>query len=47
MRAAVVERYGQGATTREVAAGCGLSKATVLRILHNAGVEVRPQGVRY
>jgi hypothetical protein len=41
-----VLRYQRGETSREVAACC-VSKATVLRILRQSGIEVRPQGVRY
>lgn len=47
LREDVVGRYRRGETSREVAEGLGIAKTTVLRVLTEAGVEVRPQGVRY
>ena len=43
----VVELYEAGRNSHEVAEECRASKSTVLRILKNHGVEVRPQGVHY
>lgn len=44
LRVEVADRYQRGETSREVAAACGVSKATALRILKIADVDVRPQG---
>lgn len=43
----MVQLYGSGMSSREVAEEVGVAKSTVLRVLQAAGVEVRPQGVRY
>jgi hypothetical protein len=42
-----VALYERGESSREVAEGCGVAKSTVLKILRDEGVEVRPWGVRY
>lgn len=47
LQAEVVARYQSGETSREVAEACGIAKSTVLRILKDADVKVRPRGVRY
>lgn len=47
VRAEVVERYKNGETTREVADACNIGKTTVLGILREAGVEIRPWGRHY
>lgn len=47
LRAEAVARYRQGGTSRAVAAELGIAKSTVLSILQQAGVAVRPRGVRY
>lgn len=47
LRADVIRRYQAGETSREVAAETGASKATVLAILKEAGVPMRPSGARY
>ncbi len=43
----IVELYGHGWSSRSVARELGVAKATVLRVLKAAGVQVRPQGLRY
>ena len=47
IRADVVQRYEAGASSRTIAADLGLGKATVLKILADAGVQMRPSHVRY
>ena len=47
LRADVVEHYERGMSCRRVAATLGLGRTTVLQILKDAGVEIRPQGVKY
>jgi len=47
LRAAVVEAYEAGQTSRQVAEELGLGRSTVLGILKDAGVAVRPQGQKY
>ena len=47
LRAAVVESYGSGQTSRQVAEELALGRTTVLKILKTAGVTVRLQGHRY
>jgi transposase-like protein len=47
LRAEVVEHYRGGMTSRRVAATLGLGRTTVLGILRDAGVELRPRGRRY
>jgi len=47
IRADVVQRYEAGASSRTIAADLGLGKATVLKILDDAGVQKRPSHVRY
>ncbi|RNI20740.1 helix-turn-helix domain-containing protein [Flexivirga caeni] len=43
----IVRRYVAGEDARTVAEELGFAKSTVLRILRQRGVEVRPWGVRY
>lgn len=43
-RERLVQAYRQGVSTRVLAAGAGVSKATVTRLLRSAGVEVRKVG---
>ncbi|WP_390894685.1 helix-turn-helix domain-containing protein [Mycolicibacterium neoaurum] len=47
LRAAVVEAYESGQTSRQVAEELSLGRSTVLGILKDAGVAVRPQGHKY
>jgi DNA-binding NarL/FixJ family response regulator len=47
LRAEVVEAYEAGQTSRQVAEELGLGRSTVLGILKDAGVVVRPQGRKY
>lgn len=47
LRAEMIERYQAGETSRMVAEGTGTSKATVLKILREAGVELRPTGAHH
>jgi hypothetical protein len=46
-RAEVVEHYGAGMSCRRVADTLGLGRTTVLTILKDAGVDIRPQGQKY
>ncbi len=46
LRADVVGYYTKGMATRQVAAMVGIGRTTVLKILKDAGVAVRPQGGR-
>lgn len=46
LRAAVVEHYMNGMTSRQVATTLGLGRTTVLDILKAAGVALRPRGRR-
>lgn len=46
-RTRIVELYRTGMSSREVAAEVRLARSTVLRVLKEADVDVRPQGVRY
>ncbi|RNI20734.1 helix-turn-helix domain-containing protein [Flexivirga caeni] len=43
----IVRRYTSGEDARTVAEELGFAKSTVLRILRQRGIEVRPWGVRY
>ncbi|WP_422879874.1 helix-turn-helix domain-containing protein [Nocardioides zhouii] len=43
-RKRVIEVYATGMSTRAVGAQLGMSKTVVLRILHQADVQVRPRG---
>jgi DNA-binding transcriptional regulator LsrR (DeoR family) len=47
LRVDVVEAYEAGQTSRQVAASLGLGRSTVLGILKDAGVVVRPKSRRY
>jgi DNA invertase Pin-like site-specific DNA recombinase len=47
LQAAVVEAYEGGMSIRRVAASLGLGRTTVLEILKDAGVTVRPRGRKY
>ncbi|WP_163911080.1 helix-turn-helix domain-containing protein [Mycolicibacterium aubagnense] len=47
LRTQVVEAYEFGQTSRQVAETCGVGRSTVLKILKDAGVAVRPQGQKY
>lgn len=47
LRAEVIEAYGFGQTSREVAETFAIGRTTVLKILKAAGVTVRPQGRKY
>lgn len=47
LRTDVVEHYERGMSSRRVAATFGLGRATVLEILKTAGVDIRPQGLKY
>ena len=47
LRAAVVEAYESGQTSRQAAEELALGRTTVLKILKAAGVAVRPQGQKY
>jgi hypothetical protein len=47
LRAAVVEHYASGMTSRQVAETLELGRTTVLGILKDTGVAVRPQGRKY
>ena len=47
LRAAVVEAYESGQTSRQVAEELALGRTTVLKILKEADVTVRPQGRKY
>jgi DNA invertase Pin-like site-specific DNA recombinase len=44
MSARVAELYAGGASTRDVAAQTGVSRTTVLRILKDLGIGMRPRG---
>lgn len=46
-KAEVIQRYQAGETSRMVAEETGASKATVLQILKQAGVKIRPSGAHY
>lgn len=43
----IVRLYESGLSSRAVAQRVGIAKSSVLRILKEAGVEMRPRGVRY
>jgi len=43
----VIKHYEAGETSRMVAEETGASKATVLKILAAAGVQIRPTGAHY
>lgn len=45
-RKLIVERYENGATCAEIAEDLGTAGATINRILHDAGVQLRPAGRR-
>ena len=47
IRADVVQRYEAGASSRTMAADLLLAKATVLKILAEADVQMRPSHVSY
>jgi DNA invertase Pin-like site-specific DNA recombinase len=47
LRAEVVEAYESGKTSRQIAEELALGRTTVLKILNNAGMTVRPQGRNY
>jgi DNA-binding CsgD family transcriptional regulator len=47
LQAEVVDYYGRGMTSRQVASALGLGRTTVLNILKAAGVKIRPQGRKY
>lgn len=47
LRADVVKAYQAGATSRLVAEEFNIGKSTVLKILSQAGVDRRPQGIKY
>jgi hypothetical protein len=47
LRAEVIEAYEFGQTSRQVAERFELGRTTVLNILKEAGVTVRPQGQKY
>jgi len=47
LRAAVVRRYTTGQPSQLIADELHIGKATVLKILRAANVDVRPVGVRY
>jgi transposase-like protein len=47
LRADVVEHYARGMTSRQVARTLGLGRTTVLKVLKDAGVAIRPQGRKY
>jgi DNA invertase Pin-like site-specific DNA recombinase len=47
LRAAVVEADESGQTSRQVAEELALGRTTVLKILKEADVTVRPQGRKY
>jgi DNA-binding transcriptional regulator LsrR (DeoR family) len=47
LRANVVEHYTQGMPSRQVASTLGLGRTTVLKVLKDAGVAIRPQGRKY
>ena len=47
LRGKIITRYRSGESSLEVAEGLGMAKTTVLRILKEAGVKIRPHGVRY
>ncbi|WP_425284605.1 helix-turn-helix domain-containing protein [Gordonia westfalica] len=47
LRGDVVRLYESGLTSREVAKETGVGKTTVLTILKQEGVEMRPRGVHY
>lgn len=47
LRADVVKYYEQGMTSRQVAETLALGRTTVLGILKDAGVTIRPQGRKY
>lgn len=46
-RREIVRLYQEGRSSRAVAMAVGVSKATVLNTLKQAGVEMRPVGARY
>ncbi|WP_146082100.1 helix-turn-helix domain-containing protein [Rathayibacter sp. AY1A3] len=43
----IIRLYAQGMSTREVAAQAAVVKSTVLRVLRDAGIEMRPRGGRH
>lgn len=43
----VVRLYERGIDSLNVAKQVGVAKSTVLRVLHERGVNVRPRGVKY
>ncbi len=47
LRLKAIKLYEAGKTSRGVAEDCGCSKATVLKILKDAGVVIRPTGAHY
>lgn len=47
LRAQVIEHYNRGSSGRRVAATLGLGRTTVLKILNDAGVSMRPRGPKY
>jgi hypothetical protein len=47
LRADLVDAYESGQTSRQVADELALGRTTVLKILKDAGVTVRPQGRKY
>ena len=47
LHADVIEHYNRGMSSRRVAATLGLGRTTVLEILKDAGVTVRPRGRKY
>ena len=47
LREEVITRYRAGETSREVAEACSCGKATVLKILKEAWVEIRLTGAHY
>jgi hypothetical protein len=47
LQAEVIEAYGFGQTSWEVAETFAIGRTTVLKILKAAGVRVRPQGRKY
>jgi DNA invertase Pin-like site-specific DNA recombinase len=46
-RAEVIEHYNRGMSSRRVAATLGLGRTTVLEILKDADVALRPRGQSY
>jgi hypothetical protein len=43
----IIKRYESGQPTRKIAAALDIAKATVLRVLHEANVQMRPTGAHY